>query len=387
MPMNFTDFLAKQEAAHLRRQLFTFDSPAEPVMWTNGQPLLNFASNNYLGLANHPVVRQAAIQAIQRFGVGAGAARLVSGSLVPHQELESAIAAFKQTETALTLGSGYATNIGLIPALIGRGGVIFADRLCHASLFDGCRLSRADLRIFRHNDPAHLNTLLRRRSSRGPALIVTEGVFSMDGDLAPLPDLVHLAREYEAHLLIDDAHGTGVMGSAGRGTPEHFGVEPDQIIQMGTLSKAIGTSGGYVAGSRSLIEYLIHTCRPFIYSTAPAPAQAAAATAALRLLQAEPERRRRLWENRERLARGLLALGFSVSRSHSPILPIMVHDARVALTWSRQLLAQGLYVPAIRPPTVPKDGSRLRLTITSEHTPEQIDRALHAFEALNALQP
>lgn len=376
----FNKQLDELAARHLTRRLTPLHSGVGPVVEMAGRHILLFASNDYLGLAMHPEVIQAAVEAAQRFGAGAGAARLVSGSLPPHQELETALAQFKGTEAALTYGSGYLANIGTIPALIGRGGLILADRLCHASLIDGCRLSGADFRIYRHNDTNHLQSLLAARRQTRRTLIVTDGLFSMDGDLAPLPELSRLAQEYEADLYIDDAHGTGVMGPHGRGTAEHFGLEAQIPFQMGTLGKAFGSSGAYIAGPSTLIQYLVNTSRSFIFTTAPPPSSAAAAATALQIIQREPERRTRLWANRERLFTGLTQLGFSLSPSVSPIIPILVGSAATALSFSEHLFAEGIYAPAIRPPTVPDATSRIRVTVTSEHSAGHIDQALAAFQ-------
>jgi len=367
-------------AQHLTRHITPLHSGVGPVVEMAGRRILLLASNDYLGLATHPEVVQSAIEATQRFGTGAGAARLISGSLPPHQELESVLAQFKGTEAALTFSSGYLANIGTIPALIGRGGLILADRLCHASLIDGCRLSAADFRVYRHNDTDHLQSLLSTRRKSRRTLIVTDGLFSMDGDLAPLPELWRLAQNYEAELYIDDAHGTGVMGLHGRGTAEHFGLDADLPFQMGTLGKAFGSSGAYLAGSSTLIHYLINTSRSFIFTTAPTPSSAAAVTAALRVMQREPERRARLWANRERLFSGLMQMGFRLSRSVSPIMPILVGNAETAISFAEHLFTEGVYAPAIRPPTVPDNTSRIRVTVTSEHTSNHIDHALTAFQ-------
>ena len=367
-------------AQHLTRHITPLHSGVGPVVEMAGRRILLLASNDYLGLATHPEVVQSAIEATQRFGTGAGAARLISGSLPPHQELESVLAQFKGTEAALTFSSGYLANIGTIPALIGRGGLILADRLCHASLIDGCRLSAADFRVYRHNDTDHLQSLLSTRRKSRRTLIVTDGLFSMDGDLAPLPELWRLAQNYEAELYIDDAHGTGVMGLHGRGTAEHFGLDADLPFQMGTLGKAFGSSGAYLAGSSTLIHYLINTSRSFIFTTAPTPSSAAAVTAALRVMQREPERRARLWANRERLFSGLMQMGFRLSRSVSPIMPILVGNAETAISFAEHLFAESVYAPAIRPPTVPDNTSRIRVTVTSEHTSNHIDHALTAFQ-------
>ncbi len=365
---------------HLLRHLSVIDSPCGPSISFNGQDTLLFASNDYLGLANHSQLKLAASNAIEQFGVGAGASRLLSGTLQPHHDLELALAQFFQEDAALVLNSGYATNTGIIPNLVPPEGLILADRLCHASLIDGCRLSRASLRVFHHNDVDHLQLLLAKRTRNRPTLIVTEGVFSMDGDLAPLPELTRVAREYDALLLIDDAHGTGVMGPTGRGTLEHFEVKSANILHMGTLSKALGASGGFITGRSDFIDYAINTTRSFIYSTAPPPAIAAAAQAALGLLLQEPERRTRLWHNRERMHEGLKAMGCHLTNTKSPILPIIVNHPDLAQKISLQLREKGLFIPAIRPPTVPKGTSRLRVTVTAEHSARQIDSALEAIQ-------
>ena len=364
------------ETRHLRRQLRIVETPSDPTITIEGRGLISMASNNYLGLANHPAVNRAAIEAIEQWGVGAGAARLIAGTMTPHHQLEQDLARFKQVEAALTFGTGYTTNLGLIPALIDRDGLILADRYCHASLIEACRLAKARLRVFHHNDVEHLETLLKKRGRACPTMVVTEGVFSMDGDLAPLPDLLTLCRQHEAALVIDDAHGTGVMGKTGRGTIEHFGLNPQDVIQMGTLSKAVGTSGGYVAGPAALRDYLINTSKAFIYTTAQPPAIAAGASAALRIIQREPARRERLWNNRDYLFAALKDMGFQLTDTQSPILPIIVKSPEQALEMSQTLYQAGVYVPAIRPPTVPKHSSRLRLTVSSEHTQEQLENVV-----------
>ena len=376
----FKKYLDELAAKHLTRQVRPLESGTGPTVRIGGREVLLFASNDYLGLACHPEVVEAAVRATQTYGAGSGAARLISGSLPPHQEMEQALAKFKGTEAVLTFGSGYLANIGAIPALITRGGLILADRLCHASLLDGCRLSDADFRIYRHNDMDHLASLLSKRRKGRRTLIVTDGVFSMDGDLAPLPDLATIAQMYEADLYVDDAHGTGVMGHHGRGTIEHFGLETRIPLHMGTLGKALGSSGAYLAGPDPSIRYLLHRCRSFIFATAPPPGSAAAAIAALRILQREPERRTRLWANRDRLFTGLTRGGFNLAPSCSPILPILIGQADKALRFSEELLAHGVFAPAIRPPTVPAQTSRIRVTVTSEHTTAQLEQALAVFE-------
>ncbi|TAL11967.1 MAG: 8-amino-7-oxononanoate synthase [Nitrospirae bacterium] len=368
----------------LLRRLRTIDSAPGAEVELDGRRILLFSSNNYLDLAAHPRVTEAAIKAIRHYGVGAGASRLVSGSLGPHRELEERLAAFKRVEAALVFSTGYQANLGLIPALAEDRDIIYADRLCHASLIDACRLCEASLRVYRHRDHAHLARLLQRGRPPRPALVVTDGVFSMDGDLAPLPELSKAAQQADATLVVDDAHGTGVMGPEGHGTVEHFGMEGAPLVQMGTLSKALGGMGGFIAGSRDLIEYLVNRARPFIYTTALPPAMAAAATAALDVIAAEPERRTRLWSLRDRLHKGIRQIGFDTLESRSPIIPLLVGDADLALSLSERLLAHGVYAPAIRPPTVPDGTSRIRMSVTAGHRPEQIDHVLEALTAIVA---
>jgi glycine C-acetyltransferase/8-amino-7-oxononanoate synthase len=375
----FEQRLHELERSHLLRSLRAIESASGAEVTIGGRAVILMASNNYLGLATHPALKRAAIDATERFGVGAGAARLVSGTLPPHEDLEAALAKFKGAEAALAFGSGYLANLGVIPALVGSDGLILADRLCHASLIDGCRLSGATFRVYRHNDVAHLKSLLAKRPARRQTLIVTDGVFSMDGDLAPLPELIELADRYDAQLFVDDAHGTGVMGAHGRGTLEHYGMESRLPFHMGTLGKALGTSGAYVVGPADMIQYLLNTARTFLFATAPPPATAAATVAGLQVLQAEPGRRARLWDNRNYVLAGLRDAGFRLTGSASPILPILIGDAQKALAMAGRLLELGVYAPAIRPPTVPKETSRIRVTVTSEHNRTQLDRALAAF--------
>ncbi len=372
--------LEKLDRQHLRRRLRVIESAPGTTVAFEGRTVTLLASNDYLGLATHPALKEAAIEATRRFGVGATASRLISGTMLPHAQLEAELARFKGTPAALLFGSGYLANLGLIPALAKSGGRILADRLCHASLIDACRLSGADLRVYRHRDVRQLESLLAGQSARPHTVIVTDGVFSMDGDLAPLPDLLDLAERFDASLVVDDAHGTGVMGNHGRGTPEFFGVEQRVPFHMGTLGKALGASGAYVAGSAALIDYLINTARSFLYTTAPPPATAASVLAALRILEAEPERRRRLWANRDAFYTGLTQLGFRTTATASPIIPVLINDPETALKMSRLLLEQGVFAPAIRPPTVPKGSSRIRTTVSSEHTHEQLAQALAAFK-------
>ncbi len=367
----------------LLRRLRTIDCAPRAEVQFDGRRILLFSSNNYLDLAAHPKVMEAASAAIRRYGVGAGASRLISGTLAPHTELEERLAAFKRTEAALVFSTGYHANLGLIQTLAEDASTIYADRLSHASLIDACRFCKAQLRIFRHREASQLRALLKSKRKEA-AVILTDGVFSMDGDLAPLPALLNVAESTGAQLVVDDAHGTGVMGPEGRGTVEHFGLKSAALIQMGTLSKALGAFGGFVTGSRDLITYLVNRARSFIYTTALPPAMAAAASAALEIIICEPERRARLWFLRERLDQGLKTMGCGTLGSESPIMPILVGDVAAALRLSDHLLAQGIYAPAIRPPTVPSSSSRIRITVTAGHTPAHIDHLLEALSMLRA---
>lgn len=375
----FDEQLQAFNRRHLLRELRTVESAMGPTIELDGRRIILLASNNYLGLSTHPALIQAAIHATETYGVGAGASRLVSGTMLPHRELERGLARFKRSEAALTFAAGYLANIGTIPSLIGADGLILLDRLCHASLIDACRLSRARLRVYRHGDVNHLERLLQRRS-RQPTLIVTDGLFSMDGDVAPLADIASLAARHDALVFVDDAHGTGVMGLTGRGSLEHCDVESLIPFHMGTLSKALGCAGGYVVGSDSLIRFLVNTSRAFLYTTAPPPAVAAAALAALRVMESEPGRRANLWKNREHFFSGLRRLGFRSTATVSPIMPVLVGNADRALLFTQRLLGEGVYAPAIRPPTVPASTSRIRVTVTADHTTDQLDEALAAFE-------
>ncbi|NGZ95445.1 MAG: 8-amino-7-oxononanoate synthase [Nitrospira sp. WS110] len=375
----FREKLEQLREQSLLRALTPVDSATGSSIHYGGREVILLSSNDYLGLTRHPEVVQAARVATERYGTGSGASRLVSGTLPPHTQLETALTMFKGTEASLLFGAGYLANLGVIPALIGSGGLILADRLCHASVIDACRLSQADFRVFRHGDCDHLESLLRSRTAGRSTLIITEGVFSMDGDLAPLPDLVSLAERYGVMLYVDDAHGTGIMGGTGRGTIEHFDLERRIPFHMGTLSKALGSYGGFLVGTHEFVQYVINTARSFIFTTALPPAVAAASSAALTIIDREPERRARLWSNRQRLFEGLKALGCTLPPTASPILPVLLGDAVSASTFAERLLAHGVYATAIRPPTVPDGTSRIRFTVTSEHTTDQIDEALHAL--------
>jgi len=367
------------QAMSLRRRLRIIQTgQAESVIFA-GRELLMLSSNNYLGLANHPALKRAATRALERFGVGAGASRLVAGSLEPLHALEAHLARFKGVEAALVFGSGYLANLGTLTALTGPGDVILSDALNHASLIDGCRLSRATVMIYRHRDMEHLAALLSASIAARHRFIVTDSVFSMDGDVAPLARIVELARSYRAAVIIDEAHGVGLFGRNGAGVASSLGLEREVDVHIGTLSKALGAYGAYVAGSRRLIDYLLNRARSFIFSTGLPPAIASAADAALSVIEAEPERITRLHENAKRLRDGLESAGFKIGSTDSPILPVMVGEAQPALDLADALFARGMYVIAIRPPTVPPGTARLRVTPIATHTAEQLTVATEAF--------
>lgn len=364
---------------NLYRQLKWFHGPQSARVTVDGLPCILLASNNYLGLTEHPAVKEAAVQAVLDWGTGAGGSRLISGNYRLYQELERKIADFKKAEEAVVFSSGYLANLGTISALAGKGDVILSDELNHASIIDGCRLSRADVLIYRHKDPGHLEKLLREAQNYRHRLIVTDGVFSMDGDLAPLPEIVALAEKYRAYLMVDDAHATGVFGRRGAGTAEHFGLEGRVEVQMGTLSKALASAGGYVAGKKHLIDYLRNRARTFIFNTGLPPAAVGAALAALEVVQDEPEIRARLWENAGFLRAGLIRLGYRVLSTESPIIPVLVGEELKTVTLAGLLLKKGVFVSGIRPPTVPPGTSRLRVTVMATHKKEDLARAIEAF--------
>lgn len=384
--MNFLDSQFASELEHLeeralRRRLRVVESAHEPYVRVDGCQMLMLASNNYLGLASHPQLKRAAADAIERYGVGAGASRLIAGSIEPLHELEREIASLKNVEAALVFGSGYLANIGVITAISGSGDVILSDELNHASLIDGCRLSRAEARVYRHRDIDHLASLLAEARPARRRIIVTDSVFSMDGDYAPLREIVELAHQHQAAVMIDEAHGVGVVGRNGAGLAAELGLEREIDIHVGTLSKALGSYGAYVAGSRVLIDYLLNRARSFIYSTGLAPAMAAAASAAIRLIRSEPRIITRLWDNAAYLRTGLEQMGYKLAPTSTPILPVMVGESADAIRLADGLLKRGVYVIAIRPPTVPAATARLRVTPTAAHSRADLDTALDAFRS------
>jgi glycine C-acetyltransferase len=364
-------------------RLRELQSACEPVCRFDGRDVINLASNNYLGLANHPKLVEAAVQATQRYGAGSGAVRTISGTMSVHLQLEERIAAFKHVEACVVFQSGFAANAGTVSAVLGPEDHVISDELNHASIIDGCRLSRAKIHVFAHrNVDAAAEKLQALSDAPGRKLLITDGVFSMDGDIGPLPGLVEVAEKHGAIMMIDDAHSSGVLGRNGRGTVDHFGLHGRVDIQVGTLSKAVGVLGGYVCGTRDLIEFLYHRARPFLFSTSHPPGVAAACLAAFDILESEPERVDRLWRNRRRFVQNLEAAGFSTGGSETPIVPIMVGEARDAFGFSRNLFEAGLYATGIGFPTVPRGKARVRTIVTSEHSDAQLDRAVEILSGV-----
>jgi len=368
------DRLEELRERGLHRRLRLIEGPQGPRVTLDGQPVLLLCSNDYLGLANHPKVRSAAADAAMRWGAGAGASRLISGSMQPHCRLEERLARFKGYESALLFGSGYLANTGAIAALAGPGEVVFSDQLNHASIIDGCRLSRAETFVYRHGDVEHLAWGLREAGGRA-ALIVTDGVFSMDGDVAPLEQLAGLARRHDCRLMVDEAHATGALGPGGRGSVAAAGLSGEVDLVMGTLGKALGSYGAYVCAKRELTDYLVNTARSFIFSTAPPPPVAAASLAALELLETHPQRIERLHANATTLRSALAAQGLAVGDSKSQIVPVHVGDATRTMELSELVLERGIFAQGIRPPTVPEGTSRLRFTVMSTHRAEELEQA------------
>jgi len=373
--------LVALEERHLRRRLLTREGRQSARLTIDGRELVNFGSNDYLALAADPRLGRAVSEALEREGWGSGASPLITGHALLHRQLEERLAAFEGTEAALLFPSGYAANVGAVAALVGPGDAVFTDRKNHASLLDGCRLSRADVRVYPHNDCRRLDALLARSASYRRRLIVTDSLFSMDGDLAPLGELADLAEQYGAMLLVDEAHATGVFGPHGRGAAEYLGGEDRVDVRVGTLSKALGCAGGFVAGSRSLIEWLVNRARPYVFSTAGPAALAAAAMAAMDIVVNEPERRRQLLVRAEGLRKELASMGWNVGASAGQIIPVIVGEADRAVRLSVRLRDEGFFVPAIRPPTVPEGEACLRISLTAGHTEEMIAALAAAMQS------
>ena len=370
------DELRRLRKEDLLRTLRTIESPAGKELTLSGRKYLSFSSTNYLGLANNPRLKEAAKKAIDTYGWGTGSSRLLCGTTRLHRELEEKLARFHGAQACLGFVTGYMANVGTIAALVEPQDAVIVDRLVHASIIDGCRLSRARLLVYQHGDARSLENVLSGAHGYNRKLIVTDSVFSMDGDICPLPDIVTLARHYDAIVMVDEAHAVGVLGERGRGIVEYHGLEGQVDVTMGPLSKSFGGVGGYIVGSDELIAFLQNKCRSFIYTTAPPAAGCAAALEALKIIENEPERRKKLWDNVAYLKNGLAAKKVQMTNSASQILAIIVGEADKAQALSRKLFKKGILIPAIRPPTVPKGTSRLRIMVTAEHEREDVDRLL-----------
>jgi len=370
----------KKKGTHFK--LRVLEDEQEPVCTFDGRKVINLASNNYLGLTTHPLLREAAIEAARKYGVGSGAVRTIAGTMKIHMELEEKIARFKNVEACVVFQSGFAANAGTVAAILGKEDFIISDELNHASIIDGARLSRAKILVFRHKDIAHAEEQLASiKDQPGHKLLITDGVFSMDGDIGPLPALCDLAEKYVAIMMVDDAHASGVLGRNGRGTIDHFKVHGRVDVQVGTLSKAIGALGGYVCGSRDLIDFLYHRARPFLFSTSHPPSVAASCIAAFDVLEQEPERIQKLWDNTAFFKRELGNLGFNIGgvntpKSETPITPIIVGDGKLTMDFSRELFNAGVMATGIAFPTVPEGKARIRTIMTATHTREQLEQAL-----------
>ena len=386
----FSESLIRLKEKNLLREIKNRNSPQGSRIFMDGKNYINFSSNDYLGLANHPHVIESAQKAIETFGFGSGASRLLCGGSILHHELEKKTAEFKGTESALIFNSGYSANTGIIPAIADEGDVIFSDELNHASIVDGCRLSKAKKIIYRHNDMGHLSELIEKEKAKRK-IIITDSVFSMNGDIAPLKEIYNCCRTLNSKLstpefllYIDDAHGTGVLGK-GKGALAHFGIKPEPwIIQMGTFSKALGSFGAFAAGSKNAIEWILNTARSFIFSTALPSCAAAASIAALEVIEKEPELVNKLWANRELAVHGITKLGYDIMGSETPIIPIRIGTVEEALHISRHLIGNGIFAPAIRPPSVKEP--RIRITVISAHTAEDIEGLIIALGSITVKQ-
>jgi glycine C-acetyltransferase len=381
------DELAALRERNLYRPLRVMSSAQGPIVSIDERRVISLSSNDYLGLTHHPRLRQAALDAVAAYGAGSGAVRTIAGTMTLHEQLEAELARFKGVEAVLTFQSGFSANTGVIPTITGETDLIVSDELNHASIIDGMRLSKAPRKVFPHADAAALREILREattdgRPGGGPyrlILVVTDGVFSMDGDIAPLPAIVDAAEEFGAAVMVDDAHASGVLGRNGRGSVDHFGLHGRVAIQVGTLSKAVGVLGGYVAGSQALRDILIQRARPFLFSTSHPPAVAAACLEAIRVMDDEPELIERLWANTHRFKAELARLGFDIGRSETPITPILLGDSDTTIRFSSRLFDEGVFATSVVYPTVALDRARIRTIVTAAHTDELLDRSLEAF--------
>ncbi len=373
-------FTAAKEAmeAGLYPYFRVIESAQEPEVTVNGKRMIMVGSNNYLGLTNDPRVKDAAIEALRRYGTGCAGSRFLNGTLDIHVQLEEKLARFMRKEAALVFSTGYQTNLGVISALAGKDDVVLIDKMDHASIIDGCRLSFSEIKKFRHNDMDDLERLLRQYNDRGK-LIVVDGVFSMEGDIVNLPEVIELARKYNARVMVDDAHGIGVLGKTGRGTAEHFGLEDEVDLIMGTYSKSLASIGGFIAASEEVIHYIKHFARSLIFSASPPPASIASVSAAVDIIENEPERRERLWKNTRKMLEGFKALGFDTGDSETPIIPIIVGDDMKAFRMARMLHDRGIFANVAVSPAVPNGRALIRTSYMATHTDEQLDRVLEAF--------
>ncbi|MCC6758906.1 MAG: 8-amino-7-oxononanoate synthase [Candidatus Omnitrophica bacterium] len=379
---NLKETLAELSERGLKRKMRTIEGSQSREITLDGRKVLNFCSNNYLGLADDPRLGAAAAASITAEGFGSGASRLVCGNLSSHSRLEEKIAEFKGTERALLFSTGYMANLGIISSLYNRGDMIFSDKLNHASILDGILLSGAEYKRYAHVDMESLEAMLKAAPPLVKKLIITDSVFSMDGDIAPLPAIVALAKKYNASVMVDEAHGLGVLGKNGKGAVEHFGLEGQVDIQMGTFSKAAGSFGAYCCGSNQLIDLLINKARSFIYTTGLPPSVAAASIQGLEIIAQEPQRRTKLWKNTEFLLKALKDMGFDTLNTQTSIIPILVKDAPLSVRFSERLLEDGIFVSAIRPPTVPANTARLRVTVMATHTEQDLNKLLSSMKKI-----
>jgi glycine C-acetyltransferase len=378
-----SDELQKLRDQNLYQKLRILETEQLPVCNFDGQEVINLSSNNYLGLTTHPKLKERAVRAVEEFGVGSGAVRTIAGTMTLHIELEKKLAKFKHVEASVVFQSGFTANAGTVQAILTRDDVIISDELNHASIIDGCRLSRAEIKVFPHKDVEACERVLQEIQDRKcRKLLISDGVFSMDGDITPLPELVELAEKYGCIMMIDDAHASGVLGRNGRGTVDHFNLHGRVDIQVGTLSKAIGALGGYVCSSRDTIEYLYHRARPFLFSTSHPPSVAATCLAAIEVLEEEPQLIAQLWSNTDFFKKGLKKLGFNTGMSETPITPIIVGDAALAHQFSRELFQAGVFAQGIGYPTVPQGKARIRTIVTATHTQEELSQALEIMETV-----
>lgn len=381
-PLSFVkDELRRLQDEGLYNTIRTLEGPQGAWVTINGQRMLNFCSNNYLGLAADKRLKEAATAVIERYGVGPGAVRTIAGTMDLHRQLEAALARFKKVPAVISFQSGFAANLAVIPALVGKGDTIYSDSLNHASIIDGCRLSRAEIKIYEHRDMRSLEERLQEPVT-GKRLIVTDGVFSMDGDIAPLPEIVELAEKYGAITMVDDAHGEGVLGSGGRGIVDHFDLHGRIDIEVGTLSKAIGVVGGFVAGEPELIDYLAQRARPFLFSSAVTPADVAACIASVEILAESDDLVSKLWDNARYFKKAMRELGFDTGQSETPITPIIIGEAGKSAEFSKRLFERKVFAQSIGFPTVPRGKARIRVMISAAHSRDDLDYGIEAFEAV-----